>query len=173
MWRESAWGTHPSKRRVEKGDKLSFLEIFPRNVFCALPLPCLRGLKSLMSATTAALHPFPVVTNLLLTGKSFSEGFFGDLHRQLLFRSPLLPFSTAHSSQKTARAGFYTRRVPPPSLCQAGTRLLHTGFTHWLPSSFARSSTPLGLRKIKNPQQHRPFRCKPAPRAPLATRTPP
>ena len=41
-----------------------------------------------MSTPTAALHPFSAVNNLLLVGKWFSDGFFGDLHRQLLFTSP-------------------------------------------------------------------------------------
>jgi len=39
--------------------------------FALLPLPCLRGLKSLMSMTTAALHRLPAMTNLLLVGKWF------------------------------------------------------------------------------------------------------
>ena len=40
------------------------------------------------------------------------------------------------SSQKTATAVFFMRRVHPPTRCQAGTRLLHP----WLPSKLARSS---------------------------------
>ena len=51
--------------------KLSFLEISPEMFFALLPLPCLRGLKSLMSVTTAALHRLPAITNLLLVGKGF------------------------------------------------------------------------------------------------------
>jgi len=51
--------------------KLSFFEISPEMFFALLPLPCLRGLKSVMSVTTAALHRLPTVTNLLQVGKWF------------------------------------------------------------------------------------------------------
>jgi len=108
-----------------------------------LPLPCLRGLKSLMSATTAALHPFPLVTNLLLAGKSFSEGLFGDLHRQLLFTSPAVlhcpPFTCAgcHHPRAVKRGrGCYT-------LVSFQLGSIITGFPH-------------RLRRVKNPPYHRP-----------------
>jgi len=58
--------------------------------FALLPLPCLRGLKSLMSMTTADLHRLPAMTNLLLIGTWFSDGFFGDLHRRVLHPPPTL-----------------------------------------------------------------------------------
>jgi len=143
---------------------LSFLEIFPRNVFCALPLPCLRGLKCLMSATTAALHPFPVVTNLLLAGKSFSEGLFGDLHRQLLFTSPNVlhrpPLKPKNCDGWLVHApGATTLKV------SSGDEVA----TRWLPSSLARSSPASHAgSKGSNILQHRPFRfrCKPAPLSP-------
>ena len=69
---------------------MSFLEISPEMFFALLPLPCLRGLKSLMSMTIAALHRLPAMTNLLLVGTWFSDGFFGDLHRRFLIKSPVL-----------------------------------------------------------------------------------
>ena len=141
-------------------DKIEFFGNIPRNVFCALPLPCLRGLKSVMSATTAALHPFSVVTNLLLTGKRFSGGFFGDLHRQLLFTSPAVlhcpPFTCAgcHHQQDVKRGrDCYTLAS------------FHLGS---IITSFQR-----GLRRVKHPPQYRPPHCKPAPLSPLLTRTPP
>jgi len=105
-----------------------------------------------MSTPTAVLHPFPVVTNLLLTGKSFSEGFFGDLHRQLLFTSP----------KKTVTAGLYMRRVPLPSRCQAGTRLLHAGF---IPAWLDHHRLPTGSKGSNILHSIAPS-CKPAPRPP-------
>ena len=67
---------------------MSFLEISPEMFFALLPLPCLRGLKSLMSMTTAALHRLPAMTNLLHVGKWFYSDFFGNLHSRFLIKSP-------------------------------------------------------------------------------------
>jgi len=77
-----------------------------------------------MSTPTAVLHPFSVVTNLLLTGKSFSDGFFGDLHRQLLFTSP--PCSTTHPSNHQRDA----KRGDCHSLASFQLGSIITGFSH-------------------------------------------
>jgi hypothetical protein len=108
------------------------------------------------------LHRLPAVTNLLQVGKWFWSDFlaifiadFSSSHLAVLHRPP--------SRQKTTTAGFYMRRVHPPTRSQAGTRLLHP----WLPSRLARSS-PVSprfserekiLRSIA-PQLHP---CSPAP----------
>jgi len=64
------------------------------------------------------------VTNLLLVGNWFNRFFlaiffadFSSSHLAVLPPPPLTP--------KTATAGFYLRRVHPPTRYQAGTRLLH------------------------------------------------
>jgi len=73
------------------------------------------------------------------------------------------------SSQKTATAVFFMRRVHPPTRCQAGTRLLHP----WLPSKLARSSPvshagSKGSNILLSSPPMQP--CSPTP---LETRTPP
>ena len=76
-----------SDRNNEKNlkvDKIEFFWNFPRNVFCALLLPCLRGLKSVISATMSALYHLPATTNLSMFGKWFLVRFFGILHRRFL-----------------------------------------------------------------------------------------
>ena len=142
---------------------MSFLEIFPRNVFCALPLPCLRGLKSLNSATTAALYLLPAMTNPSLVRKWFLVRFFGDLHRQFLITSPC--------------------RAPPPTPtpknCKgwlvhapgAPTNKISSGDEIATPlASFHLGSITTGfppLRKVNNPPQQCPPAAHLLPRAPL------
>ena len=104
---------------------MSFLEISPEMFFALLPLPCLRGLKSLMSMTTAALHRLPAMNNLLHVGKWFYSDFFGNLHSRFLIKSPC---RAPPPTLKPENCGFYMRRVHPPTRYQAGTRLLHAGF---------------------------------------------
>jgi len=58
-------------KKIYNGTKLSFLEISPEMFFALLPLPCLRGLKSMVSVTSAALHRLPAMSKLLLVGKRF------------------------------------------------------------------------------------------------------
>jgi len=50
---------------------LFFFEISPEMFFALLPLPYLRGPKSLMSVITAASHRISAVANLLLVEKWF------------------------------------------------------------------------------------------------------
>jgi len=133
---------------------LSFLEIFPRSFFGALPLPCLRGLKSSMSVTTAASYPLPAMSKLLLVGKWFLVRFFGNLFiARFLIKSPC--------------------RAPPPTLTPKNCNgwLLHAPgitniemssgeevATHWLPPSLARSSpvSQAGSESSKILPQHCP-----------------
>jgi len=68
-------------------DKNEFFGNFHTFYFIFAELTCLRFSKSVMSTPTAVLLPFSALTNLLLVGKWFSDGLFGDLHRQLLFTS--------------------------------------------------------------------------------------
>ena len=149
---------------------MSFLEIFPRSFFGALPLPCLRGLKSLMSVTTAASYPLPAMSKLLLVGKWFLVRFFGNLFiARFLIKSPC--------------------RAPPPTLmpknCNgwllhapgAPTNKISSGDEIATPlASFQLGSIitgfPRGLRRVKHPPQHRPPHCILAPRPPLAMRKP-
>ena len=123
-----------------------------------------------MSATTAVLHPFPAVTNLLQVGTWFSVGFFGNLHRRFLFKSPSLPvLHHPPSNHKTATA-LYIGRVHPPTRCQAGTRLLNP----WLPSRLARSSLVSNAgSKGSNILHIIAPRCNLAPRSPLVMLSPP
>jgi len=62
---------------------LKFGEIFTDFIFIFAEFTCLRIPKRVMSTPTAALHLFSAVTNLLMVGKWFSEGFIGDLNRPI------------------------------------------------------------------------------------------
>jgi len=61
-------------------------------------------------------------------------------------------------------------RVHPPTRCQAGTRLLHTGF---LPDWLDHHQFPKRAQKGKKSFAASPPRCMPAPRPPPCDRTPP
>jgi len=110
--------------------------------FALLPLPCLRGLKSLMSMTIAALHRLPAMTNLLLVGTWFSDGFFGDLHRRFLIKSPVLHHPPSRQKNALVHApGAPTNKISsgdeiatPLASFQIGSII--TGF-------------PQGLRRVK------------------------
>ena len=152
-----------SDRNNEKNlkvDKIEFFWNFPRNVFCALLLPCLRGLKSVISATMSALYHLPATTNLSMFGKWFLVRFFGILHCRFLI---------------TSRC-----RAPPPTLkpenCDgwllhapgAPTNKMSSGdevATHWLPSRLARSSpvSQAGSAKILRSTSPQLQPCSPTP----------
>ena len=72
------------------------------------------------------------------------------------------------SRQKTATAGFYMRRVHPPSRYQAGTSLLHAGF---IPAWLDHHRFPTRAQKGQTSSAALP--CTPAPRSPLVMLTPP
>jgi len=141
---------------------LKFGEIFTDFIFIFAEFTCLRIPKRVMSTPTAALHLFSAVTNLLMVGKWFSEGFIGDLHRQLLFnithRAPLPPLTPKNFNGWFLHApGATTNKIT------SGGEVA----THWLPSSSARSSpVPTRLRRVENPPQHCPPAAPPPPRAP-------
>jgi len=118
-----------------------------------------------MSATTAALHPFSVVTNLLLTGKRFSGGFFGDLHRQLLFTSPTTHRAPPHIPQ--------AKKLQRPACTCAGfhyQRDAKRGYTHgFLPDWLNHHQFPTRAQKGQIFSAALPPRCKPASRTPPVT----
>ena len=93
------------------------------------------------------------MTNLLLVGTWFSDGFICDLHRQLLFTSPTVlhcpPFKPKNCNGWLVHApGVPTNKISsgdeiatPLTSFQIGSII--TGF-------------PSGLRRVKHPPQHRP-----------------
>jgi len=118
--------------------------------FALLPLPCLRGLKSLMSVITAALHRLPAMSKLLLVGKWFSDGFFGDRHRRPSCNNWNSWFAHAPGSTSNKISSGDAIATPLSSF-QLGSII--TGF-------------PRGLRMEKSSAALLP-RCKSAPRSPL------
>jgi len=114
-------------------DKSSILEIFPRSFFGALPLPCLRGLKSLMSMTTAALHRLPAMSKLLLVGVVLI-GFFGQSSSPISHQFHLAVLPRPPLCQKTASAGFLHAPGATTNKMSSGEEVA----THWLPPSLAR-----------------------------------
>ena len=141
----------------------------PRSFFGALPLPCLRGLKSLMSATTAVLYPFPAMSKLLLVGKWFSDGFFGDLHRH--FSSSHLARAPPPTLQPKNCAGWLLHaRGAPTTKISSGDEIAKPLASFQLGSiitGFPRGLTPTWAKKGQKSSTALSLRCTPAPQPPL------
>jgi len=134
-----------------------------------LPLPCLRGLKSLNSATTAALYLLPAMTNPSLVRKWFLVRFFGDLHRQFLITSPCrAPPPTP--TPKNCKGWLVHAPGAPTNKISSGDEIATPLASFQLGSII--TGFPRGLRRVKHPPQHRPPHCILAPRPPLAMRKP-
>ena len=84
-----------------------------RNVFCAFAVTLLARPKK-RHADTHSFFASPSCDEQFIVGrKVVLIGFFGNLHRRFLIKSPCRPCPL--SSQKTVTAGFYMRRVHIPT----------------------------------------------------------
>ena len=146
-----------------KGDKIEFFGNIPPKCFLrfAVTLPALP--KKRHVDTHSCIAPLSCGDQFITGRKVVLIGFFGDLHRQLLFTSPLKPKNC--NGWFVYAPGITTNEMSsgdeiatPLASFQLG--LIITGF-------------PRGLRRVENPPQHCPPRCTPAPRAPLVMRKPP
>ena len=146
---------------------MSFLEISPEMFFALLPLPCLRGLKSVMSVTTADLHRLPAVTNLLQVGKWFYRIFLKS-SSPISLQVTLPCFITHPQAKKLQRLAF---------TCAGGRthqQDIKWGRDCYTLASFQLGSIitgfPRGLKRVKHPPSTAsPPSCKSAPRPPPLT----
>jgi len=120
-------------------DKIEFFGNFPRNVFCAFAVTLLARPEQL-DVDDHGCFASPSCGDQSVAGRKvvligFLAIFIADpISHQVTF----LCHTTHPSRQQTVTAGFYMRRVPPPTRYQVGTRLLQAGSS---PVSHAGSET--------------------------------
>jgi len=151
-------------------DNIEFFGNIPPKCFLRFAVTLLARSKKLdMSATTAVLYPFPAMSKLLLVGKWFSDGFFGDLHRH--FSSSHLARAPPPTLQPKNCAGWLLHaRGAPTTKISSGDEIAKPLASFQLGSiitGFPRGLTPTWAKKGQKSSTALSLRCTPAPQPPL------